>query len=81
MLKAMELFIPSRWLPRRRDLPWIKGEVRKVLRCRDRARARARAKRCNSQAVWSRYRELRNKAVSAVRRAKRLFFESIAVGA
>ncbi len=71
-LNTMSTFIPNRMIHCKRSLPWITKAIRKVMRLRD--RARASAKQSGASGLWSWFRVLRNRAVAAVRSAKRTFF-------
>ena len=55
--------------------PWITREVRRSCRLRDRARGLAKLR--NTAECWEKFRSLRNRAVAAIRGAKKAFFNSL----
>ena len=66
-------YIPSKLVRLKGSKPsWYTGEVWQALRKRD--VARKAAKRLRSPAAWRKFRALRNRAVNAIRRAKRSYF-------
>ena len=75
-IDTVNRFVPSKLVSYREKLPpWLTSEVRRILSKRD--RARQLAKHTDAASDWSKFRYLRNLAVSAVRGAKRHFFNSI----
>ena len=75
-IDTVNRFVPSKFVSYREKLPpWLTSEVRRILSKRD--RARRLAKHTDVASDWSKFRYLRNLAVSAVRDAKRHFFNSI----
>ena len=58
-----------------KSLPWVNREVRKCLRQRD--KAHRCAKKEGSDSCWTRFCQLWNRAVKALRRAKQEFFSSM----
>lgn len=68
--------IPSKMVECKKPLPpWLTSEVRKAIQLRD--KARQRAKKSGSTKAWTKYRQLRNKVVTAIRISKHSYFTSL----
>ncbi len=74
-LAAMSRHIPSRKVVTRRCLPWLSQEIRILINKRD--RLFRKAKQTVSRSVWEAFRKSRNRAVSALRSAKRQFYNHL----
>ena len=69
ILNNVEESIPHKTvIIRKQDPPWFRNDIRRMIR--KRRRAYVKAKRVNSESVWTKYRNLRNKTTEAIRKAK-----------
>ena len=74
-ISTMAKYIPHKIVVVRRSLPWISRDLVALFRKRDFCHSKAKA--MNSISLWSSYRKARNRAVDALRSAKRAFFRSL----
>ena len=74
-MAIMNSNIPQRRLSKKRNLPWITGDLKKLIGRRN--RLFKRAKSSNSTDHWNAYKKLRNSIVSKIRQAKREYFDSV----
>jgi len=70
LLRMCDKNIPNKYVTiRPKDKPWMNGEIRTLMRKRN--RQHKLAKKHNNPYEWAKFRSMRNKVVSAVRNAKR----------
>ena len=74
-LNVMTRYIAHKWVTIRKSLPWLTHALSLLFKKRD--RLHQRAKTLNSPTAWLSYRKARNRAVSAIRSAKRKFFSNL----
>lgn len=74
-LDAAKKYIPSRVTSCRRKLPWITHSVLRRMRRRD--AAHRRAKRLATPEAWGWFRTARNRAVAAMRDARKQFLAAL----
>ena len=73
---AMDKYIPNKTVAiRNRDAPWMKAELRFLIRKRNRQHKKAKLR--NSTIDWNRFKQYRNNVVAAVRKAKREYVMKI----
>ena len=71
----MTKYVPHKRVTIRKSLPWLTHALSLLFKKRD--RLHHRAKTLNSPAAWLSYRKARNRAVSAIRSAKKKFFSNL----
>ena len=74
-LSMMSFYIPNKVVAARRSFPWLNRDLRTLFHKRDAAFRRAK-KTCRSS-HWEAYKKLRNRAVGALRAAKRTYFKDL----
>lgn len=58
------------------DKPWVKREIKRMIR--KRRRLHDKAKKTNSVVHWASFRQIRNKCVTAIRKAKKEYIDKLA---
>jgi len=74
-LLVMWKHIPTRRVSGKSTLPWLIPSVKRALERRN--RTNREAKKRNLTDMWSRFRLLRNRAVSVIHQAKKYFFDQL----
>ena len=74
-MKIMSSNIPQKRLSKKRNLPWVTGDLKKLITRRN--RLFKKAKLTNSSSHWDSYKKLRNTIVMKLRQAKRDYFDGV----
>ena len=76
ILELCKLTIPNKLITvRPLNPPWFNNEIRKIIR--KRKRAHRHAKKVNTPTSWQKFRSLRNKSISAMRKSKQEFKDNL----